>query len=131
MTYAEWIADYLARFEHPAETLGRCQNATFEMKEAFPELEVVNGHAICPEPWGKRGHWWLVTPKGEIVDPTAAQFTCGILEYEPWKKGDPIRLGSCMNCSKTIWGPPDEGSKTICDDVCADAYAHYLKTGEL
>jgi len=88
-SYERWIARYLERFTCPAATLGRCREASVEIARAFPELRVVRGHVRCA--WGRRGHWWTVTPDGEIVDPTAAQFTCGIDAYEEYRPGHTAR----------------------------------------
>lgn len=129
--YLRWIQDYLARFEYPEFTLGKCEEAVTEMKAAFPELEVVRGHALCPPPWNVRGHWWLKTKDGTIVDPTAAQFTAGIFSYEEWHEGDPVELGICRDCGEPIWGDPKtfEGSTDFCDEACANRYMAYLNRG--
>lgn len=126
MSYAEWIAAYHKRLGGPEWTYGRCREAAEEMKAAFPELEVKWGHVYCPPPWGTRGHWWLVDPKGTIVDPTAAQFSDGIHAYEEWVEGDDVRLGSCYNCGAEIWGPPDNGHPIACSPECHDSYVAYL-----
>lgn len=97
--YAGWIRGYEVRT--PA-LLGRCRDAVVEMRSAFPELTEVRGHVFCA--WGRRGHAWLVTSDGTIVDPTRGQFP-GPVEYEPWKPGDTVRVGKCMNCGDEIWRP--------------------------
>jgi hypothetical protein len=125
--YRSWIKQYEDRCGGPAHTLGKCKAAVGEMATAFPELTVVRGHVRCPEPWGKRAHWWLTCPAGEIVDPTASQFTDGILDYEPFKEGDQVRLGPCLDCGESIWGQPDEySSHMFCNDTCKKRYAAYL-----
>lgn len=125
--YQRWIARYLARFTRPEATLGRCHEAAHELARAFPELRVVRGHVHCG--WGKRGHWWTVTPDGEIVDPTAAQFTCGIDAYEEYRPGDDVRIGVCANCGDELWGPPGTTAPTVCGSACQDAYVAYLNAG--
>jgi hypothetical protein len=131
VTYAQWISAYVQRCGGPHGTLGRCKSAAEEMAVAFPELRVVRGHVECPEPWRRRGHWWCETAADEIVDPTAAQFACGILWYEKYRDGDPVRLGTCMDCGAPLWGPPDRGRQEFCGQRCRDSYAAYLNGGAL
>lgn len=126
MTYADWIASYLARFSHPEACLGRCAEAVEEMALAFPELEIKKGHVYTT--WGKRGHWWLVTDDGSIVDPTAAQFPI-IFEYEEYVEGAEVRVGRCMNCGEDLWGQPEEQGKNICSSECYSAFAGTLNAG--
>lgn len=123
--YETWIAEYAAR----AKLYGQCEPATKEMAAAFPELSIVRGHVIDGR-WGKRAHWWLVTPAGEIVDPTAAQFPA-LFEYEPWSPGQEVRVGRCMNCGDDIYLAVDTldiepPQKCICSEACARAFDAYL-----
>lgn len=122
--YQQWIEDYKKR--NPI-LLGACHAATAEMKEAFPELTVVRGYVYCA--WGKRGHLWLTTDDGTIVDPTAEQFP-GVFEYEPWVPGSEVRIGTCMNCGDEIWESfqslDDVVEKDICSAGCYDAFARSL-----
>jgi len=116
--YEAWIEEYLERVQNP---LGRCHDATNEMKTAFPELTVVPGH-VETGIWGRRGHVWLTAPDGTIVDPTASQFPA-IFEYEPWTPDSLVRLGKCMSCGEEIWGKvpslhEDHGSKCVCSPEC-------------
>lgn len=126
MTYAQWIKDYEARMG--TKVLGQCAKATQEMVETFPELIRVPGH-VYPMGWGKRAHWWCVTPTGEIVDPTASQFPGGFAgDYEPFEPGTEVRVGRCMYCGEDLYAtimrldeePPH---RTFCDDRCHDAMA--------
>ena len=127
-----WIEKYLSGFSSRAACLGRCHEAVTAMNLAFPDLTKVRGHVHCPQPWGKRGHWWLTTADGTIVDPTVEQFTAGIYEYEPYKEGDDVRLGACMDCGEMFWGPiADAGKKTFCNSTCEARTRAYLKTGRL
>jgi hypothetical protein len=96
--YEEWIATYLARVGNNG--YGKCQAATGEMVAAFPELTIVRGHVEAS--WGRRSHFWCTAPDGSIVDPTAAQFPA-LFGYDPWKPGDEIMVGKCMNCGEEIW----------------------------
>jgi len=78
--HEEWIEKLIAsEFEgEPARMLGCCKEIASRMAKSFDDLELVKGHAICPAPWGKRGHWWCMDSSGEIVDPTAGQFVHGV-----------------------------------------------------
>lgn len=122
--HAEWVEGYLARFQHPSHCLGRCREAAEEIAAAFPgELEVVRGHVHDAE-WGKRGHWWCVDREGGIVDPTAAQFPA-LVEYEPYRDGEPVRVGTCMECGEAIWATPEEAESVgyFCGEACERAFA--------
>ena len=117
--YDEWIAEYQGR--NPS-LLGRCGMAVAEMTAEFPELRIVRGHTETV--WGRRGHFWCVSPDDEIVDPTAAQYPGPIL-YEAWKPGDEVRVGTCMNCGIGIWlavnNLDDDHEKSnpgYCSDEC-------------
>jgi len=124
--YAEYIQRIIeSRYSGEGwRTLGMCRQEVAAMKEEFPELEEVKGHVTV---WFsgagpmKRAHWWLTDPDGNIVDPTVGQFPFGVERYEPWEKGDPIRLGKCMNCGEEIWGQPGEKDAHCCSEQCAHA----------
>lgn len=124
--YQNWIEQYLARNNY--QVLGKCKQAVEEMRETFPELKEVRGHVYCD--WGKRGHAWLEDNDGNIIDPTSLQFMV-IFEYEPWKPGDEVLVGKCMNCGEQIWAavktldePP--ASKSTCSINCERALIKYL-----
>lgn len=106
--YGAWIERYQAA--HP-KLLGLCAEATLEMQTAFPELRRVRGHVDINErkPWS---HWWLVTPSGEIVDPTARQFPV-ILEYQPWDEARSEPTGKCLNCGDYTFN-----GAYLCGEVC-------------
>ncbi len=109
MTYAEWTRGV----GHPE---GRCSEITLRMQEVFPELTRVRGHYHC---WaqGRREHWWLTDPDGNIVDPTYAQFPSqGTGEYVPWVEGDPEPTGKCLDCGEYVY----DGN--FCNDVCRRAF---------
>jgi len=126
-----WIAAMIRdRFAgEPHRMLGRCQALAAEMVEAFTDLTLVRGHVECPEPWGRRGHWWCVDRDGVIVDPTAGQFTCGIDRYEEYEEGQPVRLGVCMDCGRAIWGAPESARPTFCSKACGETYAAWMAGG--
>jgi hypothetical protein len=97
------------------------------MREAFPELQEVRGHVTTA--WGKDGHVWLVDPDGAIVDPTAGQYPY-VAAYDPWKPGDEVCVGKCMNCGCQIWEAVQslEGVKRrdTCGAACEREAAEYL-----
>lgn len=112
--YRAWIKDNVT------ETYGRCAEVTQQMAAAFPELTRVRGHYYCFA-WGEREHWWLTTPDGEIIDPTAAQFPSrGRGHYEPWDESRPEPTGMCPNCGGYCYD-----GNTCCSDSCGLAYAAY------
>lgn len=127
MTYAEWIASHV-----PTHPLGECKKYATEMAAAFPELTLVAGH-VETMGWGRRGHWWLETPSGDIVDPTARQFHGPIL-YSAWDPTEPVRLGKCMNCGEEIWECVESLDKAtqkgICGDRCEREFIAYLMGDE-
>ncbi len=73
--YECWIAATVG-----GNVRGRCGAWTRRMQRAFPELRLVGGfvaRADIPPGAGAhlvQAHWWLVTPAGQVVDPTARQF---------------------------------------------------------
>ncbi len=129
--YQKWIEDYLAGLAFPGACLGRCQEAVQEMAVAFPELRVVRGHVYCAAPWGKRAHWWCETDYGQIVDPTAAQFSVEIFEYEEYTEGAEVRIGRCMNCGEEIWGKPEKAPQQFCGSECHDGLAAEMNANSL
>jgi hypothetical protein len=111
--YQEWIAENV-----PASPRGYCNEMTASMVEEFPELRRVRGHYVDVDD-RRHPHWWCVTPDGEIVDPTAAQF--GVFgEYVEHVGQEPI--GKCINCGGYCY---DEAC--VCSDECArDAKAYVI-----
>lgn len=101
--YAAWIEAYV--IQQDGKLLGKCHDAVEAMRTVFPELTIVRGH-VHDAQWGKRGHFWLIDitagRSGEIVDPTASQFPM-LIDYEPWRPGDDVRVGKCMECGEEIW----------------------------
>jgi hypothetical protein len=125
--YAAWIRGYVEGCN--GAVLGRCREACAEMSAAFPELRTVRGHVIDAL-WGQRGHIWLETAYGTIVDPTASQFPF-LAEYLHWEPGGEVRVGRCMHCGAHIWRAVesldvDPGQERFCDAACADEAANAL-----
>tara|TARA_R100001132_G_C3269211_1_gene91497 strand:+ start:495 stop:893 length:399 start_codon:yes stop_codon:yes gene_type:complete len=120
--FDSWVKENYGTYEL---AYGSCHRAASEMVDAFPELELVRGHVICPEPWGKRGHWWCTLGE-DIVDPTAHQFTAGILEYDPYEEGDEVYLGVCMNCGGKQWGTSQTDYNSWCSDECQQELTAYF-----
>lgn len=112
----------------PWNMLGQCQVESLAMQKVFPELAVVRGFVsvMVPGSPGRRGHWWCVDPDGNIVDPTRGQFECVVLDYEPYKEGDHVRLGRCMNCGAEIWGEPEKGRQDVCSKSCEEILKYEL-----
>ena len=82
------------------EVMGRCAELTIRMVKAFPELRRVRGHYHCPF-WGRREHWWCLTPTGDIVDPAVAQFPSkGVGEYVLHVEGSAEPTGKCADCGE-------------------------------
>ncbi len=120
MTYAEWIAAYVAK--HDGFVRGKCKKATEEMIATFPELRKAAGFVYCR--WGRDQHWWCVDPDGTIVDPTAAQFQGYIYGYKELDFADPedvdsIPIGKCANCGGPIYRT-SERTDTVCSNICAN-----------
>jgi hypothetical protein len=66
----------------PSEQADRSEEFVPLMAAAFPELKIVKG--VIKSKSGCYQHTWLVTPKEEVIDPTARQFhLLGELEYKP------------------------------------------------
>lgn len=116
--YEEWIT------ENAGDPLGRCVDLTNAMVERFPELKKVRGHYYCPVR-GERAHWWLVTPAGELVDPTKAQFPSnGGGKYVEWEEGAEEPIGKCANCGEYSY-ESQGGNDTVCGDACATSFMAY------
>lgn len=124
MTYQGWIANWLAT----NSPYGQCESATAAMAAAYPELRRVRGHVDTM--WGRRAHWWLITPDGEIIDPTAGQFQGVACSYVPWTPDEEVRLGKCMNCGAEIWGVVDtldsQPRMSACDERCEAELAAWI-----
>ena len=120
--YADWIA--VNKKVTYADCYGTCAETTLEMAAAFPELTRVRGHYYCVV-WGERSHWWLTTPDGEIIDPTADQFPSkGNGVYVPWNDEDEEPTGKCPQCGELVYS-----GKMFCNDNCALEYKCFCMHG--
>lgn len=114
--YSKWIVNTIN------DTYGKCEEYTQKMNDVFPELERVRGHYFCPI-WGKREHWWLISSRGKIVDPTKNQFPSkGIGEYVQLDESMPEPTGKCPNCGEYVYE-----NNYFCCDNCEGTYMVYLQ----
>lgn len=122
--YADWIK---AKNITQQSAYGACAEMTLEMNKAFPELIRVRGWYEDPI-WDDREHWWLKTPTGEIVDPTAIQFpTKGHSTYREFVEGvDKEPTGKCPECGEWCFDGAD-----LCSKECERSYLAYLNGGPL
>ena len=108
--YQKWMKQNIL------DPYGTCCHATKLMQEEFPELERVRGH-YYDTIWGEREHWWLIAPKGKIIDPTAQQFPSkGMGVYVQWE-GGPEPTGKCPNCGQYVYN-----GDQICSKKCELAF---------
>ena len=79
---------------------GKCKAACDALQKIMPELTLHRGWYHQPG-WPRNScqHWWLQTPEGEIVDPTALQFPDPhVKEYYEEFDG----MCECEECGKEI-----------------------------
>ena len=129
-SYEDWIR------EHCADWKSRCVERTAEMAAAFPELRRVRGWVTIA--WGgrvlDREHWWLVTPAGQVVDPTARQFSdpgyifAGgrILGYQELPDDAEEPVGKCMSCGSYYYRSQG-GDSYSCSPSCACFTRFYMQ----
>ena len=115
--YVDWIADNVRC------PLGTCREVTFAMQFVFPELRRVRGYYDCVV-MGRRPHWWLVYPSGEVVDPTAEQFL-GSGRYIELPEDYLEPVGRCQHCGEEHW----RVAEMFCSARCSEMAIEYLKTG--
>ena len=114
--YDKWINENIS-----GSVTGRCKEISQTMQSVFPELILIRGHYHCMI-WGERQHWWLTTPNGEIIDPTADQFpTKGGGVYIPWIEGDLEPTGKCLECGEYCY----DGNPT-CSETCSFYFRYSL-----
>lgn len=108
-------------------TYGRCDELTTAMKQYFPNLRKVRGFYHCPV-WGRRTHWWLESPDGQIIDPSSQQFPSrGYGEYQEVADKDLSELvpvGRCMECMADVYENFEICG--FCSIECHDAFATSL-----
>ena len=97
--------EYIEKLNLNVQTAyGKCESVCKQMKEVFPELELVRGHYWCYV-WGEREHWWLTVESGEVIDPTAIQFPSkGLGCYEVWDESKEEPTGKCPECGEYTFG---------------------------
>lgn len=80
---------------------GKCKEACEALHAVLPELRMVRGY------YDGQPHWWLKTPEGNIVDPTALQFTIANIPdlYEEFDG-----YVACAEC-----GEPTKESEAVID----------------
>jgi hypothetical protein len=122
--YAVWIEQNCA-----GPQAGFCHSRSEAMKKAFPELILCRGYYSSPVD-GSRGHWWLKTPEGEIVDPTVSQFVMGAAgvyeEYDLAIHGE-LPIGKCMNCGSEVFQSANPPSSCMCSEACAVSFDAYIQ----
>jgi hypothetical protein len=128
LAYTTWIS-----CEVEGDGYGKCKEVCEAMRQVFPELELRFGFFHAAAPWGRRQHYWLRAPGGQIVDPTARQHPSGVLlpetdaGYEDLADASPEELarkiptGVCMDCGGEVYG-----GDTFCNESCEAATASYL-----
>ena len=97
---------------------GKCKTACEALQKVMPELILVRGWYNQPE-WPKNAcqHWWLKTPEGLIVDPTALQFPMPhITEFYEEFDG----MCECEECGKKIHENEAQfaGRYPVCSGEC-------------
>lgn len=116
--YKAWISENYPSYE---SAYGNCADATSEMIAEFPELRRVSGFYYAAL-WGRREHFWCISPDGEVIDPTAVQFPCkGNGAYEEVTDPSLIPTGRCLDCGEDVYN-----SKTFCDLQCENLTRKYL-----
>lgn len=121
--YTAWINKWLLTHD----PVGKCQSATIEMQNKFPELVRIRGHYFDVA-WGERQHWWLKTNTGSIIDPTASQFpTKGNGYYDELDENCEEPVGKCMQCGALCY-PSEGGSSYSCSESCASELGFNLNS---
>jgi hypothetical protein len=113
--YTQWILENTA--DRNVKDL--CWEYCEWMQSHFPELKIVYGHVICHHAVPVlTQHYWLETPVGEVVDPTAHQFS-QVISYRAQKAGDPEPVGICYYCWNYCYRADE-----FCSDTCEE---HFMK----
>jgi len=122
--YERWIDDNV---DKETRGYGKCEEITELMCKAFPELQRRKGFIDTPL-WGRREHWWTLTPDRRIVDPTARQFPLCVVfpskehaeliytdltDLTLGELADVVPTGRCWNCDDDVYH-----ENTFCSDSC-------------
>lgn len=109
-------SDELAKwsFEAQAEGMQHLQLRA-ELMAIHPSVEL--GYERLEWP-----HGWLLTPSGEVVDPTRWQFP-GLIKYEMDDPDDPV-TGKCPNC-----GGRCRRGRYLCSETCEQEFAECVSRG--
>ena len=102
---------------------GKCKEVCEHLQAVLPDLRLAKGWYNEPG-WDKNSchHWWLVSPEGTIVDPTAGQFPSkGISQlYEEFD--EETTLLNCYECGKEITYDQakknSQGRYVLCSGEC-------------
>jgi hypothetical protein len=112
-TYQEWIENYQGDIHR------KCYEVCQEMQQSFPELVLVKGTVELPALTDKpQPHWWLITPKDDIVDPTKGQWGTPVVTN--YKEIKCEITGKCANCGGYICNGYDS---TVCCGLCGYQFA--------
>lgn len=114
--YKAWITEFVQL--NRGSVRGKCAGASAAMVATFQELRLACGLVHTFD--GAEQHWWTVTPEGEIVDPTVAQFG-EVLEYEELDPDAPetrrrVPSGRCLDCGEYTYG------EQFCGEDCERSF---------
>ncbi len=77
---------------------GKCKEFCEKLCDQDKSLRIVRGVYCCPI-WGEQDHWWCISDKGLIIDPTVNQFpTKGFCATYTEFNG----MVACIECGKEI-----------------------------
>lgn len=102
---------------------GKCYQACIKLQEVLPDLRLTKGWYLQPG-WDRNScqHWWLTTPNGDIVDPTAYQFLNPNIKelYEEFDEEN--TLLNCYVCNKELTYKEakynSHGNYVLCSGEC-------------
>jgi len=121
--YKEWIADIPLK-----DSFGKCKEQSNRMQMKFPELLIAKGFVILSN-MKKYQHMWLKDEDGNVIDPTAKQYTgYAVHSYQEIGEDDPVPVGKCVNCGEFIMSNKSEYNP-LCSSECYEDYATYLNSG--
>lgn len=115
--YNQWIRDYGLRYD---SIRSRCEEATMEMIDEFPELTRVRGHVSHILSDKISPHWWCKDEDGTIWDPTSSQFVA-IIEYIEHDESQSEPTGKCLHCGEYCYD-----YNSVCGDKCRHGYINHL-----